>query len=205
MRREGGREMKRHSLVAGIGVVVVLSAVSFPGQAWAKKAKTFLASSDAKEGDEPQAYLPDYSKLVKGDDADWVWFPNGSLRSYKMVLIKPFTSNAVDTHKIDGRHAAEYAPDYLKNWLEKQGFQVVESGPSEMVIEGNVFNAWEPSGGARFWGGVFANPGAGVEVICKDAKGTVLGFVRHKSRGSTIKDAVENGLEEVAKAIAKGK
>jgi hypothetical protein len=197
--------MKGHSLVAGMSVVVVLSAMSFPGQAWAKKAKTFLASSDAKEDDEPQAYLPDYSKLVKGDDADWVWFPNGSLKAYKTVLIKPFSSNAVEAHKTEGKHAADYGPEFMKEWLEKQGFQVVASGPADMVIEGNVFNAWEPSGGARFFGGVFANPGAGVEVICKDAKGTILGFVRHKSRGSTIKDAIENGLEEVAKAIAKGK
>jgi hypothetical protein len=197
--------MKRHAYVAGVAVAFALAALSWPDQASAKTAKTFLASSDAKESDEPQAYLPDYSKLVKGDAADWVCFPNGSLRSYKTVLIKPFTSNAVETHRIDGKHAAEYAPDYLKNWLEKQGFQVVASGPADMIVEGNVFNAWEPSGGARFWGGVFANPGAGVEVICKDAKGTILGYVRHKSRGSTVKDAVENGLEEVAKAIAKGR
>ncbi len=197
--------MNRRLLAAGVAVSFALAGLFIPSEAWAKKAKTFLASDDAKESDEPQAYLPDYSKLVKGDDADWVYFPNGSLKSYKTVAIKPFASNAVETHKIDGKHAAEYAPDYLKNWLEKQGFKVVESGPSDMIVEGNVFNAWEPSGGARFWGGVFANPGAGVEVICKDASGAVLGFVRHKSRGSTIKDAIENGLEEVVKAIAKGK
>ena len=197
--------MKRHWLPAGVAALIVLSAVAFPGQAWAKKAKTFLASSDAKEDDEPQAYLPDYAKLVKGDDADWVYFPDGTLKSYKTVLIKPFTSNAVEAHKVEGKHAAEYAQGFMKEWLEKQGFQVVESGPSDMSIEGNIFNAWEPSGGARFWGGVFANPGAGEEVICKDAKGTILGYVRHKSRGSTIKDAVENGLEDVAKAIAKGR
>jgi hypothetical protein len=197
--------MKRESLVAGLAVLIAVVALTVPDNAWAKKAKTFLASDDAKESDEPQGYLPDYSKLVKGDDADWVYFPNGSLKSYKTVLIKPFTSNAVDTHKIEGRHAAEYGPEYLKEWLEKQGFQVVDSGRADMVIEGNIFNAWEPSGGGRFWGGVFANPGAGEEVICKDSSGTILGFVRHKSRGSTIKDAIENGLEDVVKAIAKGK
>ena len=197
--------MNKHSPLARLAVVFVLTLVPFSNHAWAKTAKTFLTSGDAKESDEPQAYLPDYSKLVKGADADWVFFPNGSLKSHKTVLIKPFSSNAVEAHKIEGRHAAEYAPGFLKNWLEKQGFQVVESGPADLVIAGNVFNAWEPSGGARFWGGMFANPGAGIEVICKDASGKILGFVRHKSRGSTIKDAVENGLEEVAKAIAKGK
>ncbi len=197
--------MKGHSLVAGVVVASVLTTAPFSGHAWAKTAKTFLASGDAKESDEPQAYLPDYSKLVKGDDADWVYFPNGSLKSLKTVKIKPFSSNALDTHKIDGRHAAEFAPDYMKEWLEKEGFQVVDSGPADMVIEGNIFNAWEPSGGARFWGGVFANPGAGEEVICKSSTGQILGFVRHKSRGSTIKDAVENGLEKIAKSIAKGK
>ena len=197
--------MGRKSLIASAAVAFAVVALSLTGQAWAKSAKTFLASDDAKESDEPQGYLPDYAKLVKGSDADWVYFPTGSLKSFKTVKIQPFTSNAVDTHKVDGRHAAEFAPDYLKNWLEKQGFKVVDSGQADMVIEGNIFNAWEPSGGARFFGGVFANPGAGEEVICKDANGAVLGFVRHKSRGSTIKDAVENGLEEIAKAIAKGR
>jgi hypothetical protein len=197
--------MKGKSLVGGLAVLVAVVALTVPGNAWAKSGKTFLASSDAKESDEPQGYLPDYAKLVKGDDADWVYFPNGSLKSYKTVLIKPFTSNTGGDHKIEGKHAAEYGPEYLTKWLEKQGFQVVESGQTDMVVEGNIFNAWEPSGAGRFWGGVFANPGAGEEVICKDSKGTILGFIRHKSRGSTLKDAVENGLEEIAKSIAKGK
>ncbi len=197
--------MDRTSAIGGVAVFFAVVALATPDQAWARKERTFLASDDAKESDEPQAYLPDYSKLVKGDDADWVYFPNGSLKSFKTVRVMPFSSNAVDAHKVEGRHAAEFAPDYLKRWLGEQGFRVVESGDADMVVEGNIFNAWEPSGGARFWGGVFANPGAGEEVICKDARGAVLGFVRHKSRGSTIKDAVENGLEEIAKAIAKGK
>ncbi len=197
--------MKRRSPIAGVAVVCAIVALAIADPAWARREKTFLASDDAKESDEPQAFLPDYSKLVKGDDADWVYFPNGSLKSFKTVRVPPFSSNAVDAHKTDGKYAAEYAADYLKRWLEKQGFQVVDSGRADMTIEGNIFNAWEPSGGARFWGGVFANPGAGEEVICKDANGAVLGFVRHKSRGSTVKDSVENGLEEIAKAIAKGK
>jgi hypothetical protein len=171
--------------------------------ALAKKAKTFVESDDAKEADEPQKYLPDYGKLVAGKDADWVYFPNGSLAAKKKVVVRPFESNAVDANKVEARHAAEYAPDFVKKWLGKQGFEAVDSG-GDMTVEGNVFNAWEPSGGARFWGGWMANPGCGIEVV-KDQKGDILGFVRHKSRGSSIKDAVENGLEEVVKAIAKGR
>ena len=99
--------MRREKLIAGFAVLFAVVALSLPDQAWAKKAKTFLASDDAKESDEPQGYLPDYSKLVKGDDADWVYFPNGNLKSFKTVQIKPFSSNAGDAHKMDGRHAAE--------------------------------------------------------------------------------------------------
>ncbi len=187
------------SLALTLGVVLVLA-----GPSLAKTPKTFLSSDAAKEADEPQKFLPDYAKLVEGKDADWVFFPSGSLKEKKKVVLKPFQSNAVETHAVDARHAAEYAPDFLKKWLTKQGFEVVDSD-GDMVVEGNVFNAWEPSGGARFWGGWMANPGCGLEVVLKDPKGEVLGYVRHKSRGSTIKDAVENGLEEVAKAIAAGK
>ncbi len=184
---------------AGLGLALVASP-----SALAKKTKTFLESGDAKEADEPQKWLPDYGKLVEGKDADWVFFPGGSLKTRRKVLVKAFESNAVEAHKVEGRHAADYAPDFTKKWLAKQGFEPVESG-ADMVLEGNVFNAWEPSGGARFWGGWMANPGCGIEVILKDPDGNVLGFVRHKSRGSTIKDAVENGLEKIVKAIADGR
>ncbi len=193
------RTLLRHAVAATFLLGFVVSA-----PALAKKSKTFLDSDAAKEADEPQKYLPDYGKLVEGKDADWIYFPGGSLAAHKKVVVNAFESNAVEAHKVEGRHAAEYAPEFMKKWLVKQGFEIVDSG-GDMVIDGNVFNAWEPSGGARFWGGWMANPGCGIEVVLKDSKGAVLGYVRHKSRGSTIKDAVENGLEEVAKAIAKGK
>jgi hypothetical protein len=182
----------------------VLLGVAVSAPALAKKVKTFLDSDDAKEADEPQKFLPDYGKLVEGKDADWVYFPNGSLATYKKVVVNAFASDAVEAHAVEARHAAEYGPEFMKKWLVKQGFEIVEAN-GDMVVDGNVFNAWEPSGGARFWGGWMANPGCGIEVILKSPKGEVLGYVRHKSRGSTIKDAVENGLEEVAKTIAKGR
>jgi hypothetical protein len=43
-----------------------------------------------------------------------------------------------------------------------------------------------------------------MELICK-AGGKVVGEVRHKAKGSTPRDAVENGLEDMIKAVAKGK
>ncbi len=92
----------------------------------------------------------------------------------------------------------------MEQWLEREGFKIVKTG-AEVVIEGNVFNAWEPSGAARYWGGWAANPGVGLEVIAKDAKGNILAEIRQKAKGSTPRDAVENGLEDVAKSLAKGR
>ena len=83
--------MSRESTLASAAFALAVVALLFPGQASAKGAKTFLASDDAKESDEPQAYLPDYAKLVKGADADWVYFPNGSLKPLKTVRIQPFS------------------------------------------------------------------------------------------------------------------
>jgi len=40
--------------------------------------------------------------------------------------------------------------------------------------------------------------------MVKDSKGNIVAEIRHKAKGSTIRDAVENGLEEVAKALANG-
>ncbi len=169
--------------------------------AQAGKGKTFLDSDDAKEKDEPQKFLKDYDKLVKGKDADWVYFPEGSLKKYRTVTVKEFEENGRGR---EARDAARDGKDYMEQWLDKRGFKVVKSG-GELVIEGNVFNAWEPHGAARYWGGWMANPGVGLEVMAKDSKGNILGQVRHKAKGSTARDAVENALEEVAKAIADGR
>ena len=156
-------------------------------------------SEDAKERDEPQKFLPDYDKLVKGKDVDWVYFPDGGLSKYKTVSVSEFDhSRGGDT-----RDAAREGKDYMEQWLDKQGFKVVKSG-GELQIEGNVFNAWEPSGAARYWGGWAANPGVGLELIMK-AGGKVVGEIRQKAKGSTIRDAVENGLEDCAKTISRGK
>ena len=165
------------------------------------KAKNFLDSDDAKEKDEPQKFLKDYDKLTKGKDADWVYFPNGSLKSFKTVTVKAFEENGKGR---EARDAAREGKDYMEQWLEKQGFKVVKSG-GELVVEGNVFNAWEPHGAGRYWGGWMANPGVGLEILAKDSKGNIVGELRHKAKGTTIRDAVENGLEEVAKALVDGR
>jgi len=166
--------------------------------AWASS--KFLDSKDAKESDEPQKFLPDYDKLAKGHEADWSYFPAGSLKSYKTVEVKEFDHNGHG----ESRDASREGRDYMEQWLDKSGFKVVKSG-AEMIVEGNVFNAWEPHGAARYWGGWMANPGVGVEVLLKDAHGKVLGEIRHKSKGSTVRDAVENALEDVTKEIVKAK
>ena len=177
-------------LAVAIGVAPVLG-----------KGKTFLDSDDAKEANEPAKYLPDYDKLMKGRDADWVYFPEGSLKKYKTVQVKEFTENGKGR---ETRNAAEEGKEYMEQWLERAGYKLAEKD-AELVVEGNVFNAWEPGTGARIWGGWMANPGVGVEVLLKDSSGKVVGEVRHKNRGSTIRDAVENALEEVSKAIEDGR
>jgi hypothetical protein len=178
----------------GVAVVFVLAAMP------ALAEKKFLDSDDAKEKDEPHEYLPDYDKLVKGKDADWVYFPGGSLKSFKTVSVKEFDHGRGG----ESRDAAREGKDYMEQWLDKQGFKVVKTG-GEIVVEGNVFNAWEPHGAARYWGGWAANPGVGMEVMVKDSKGKIVAEVRHKAKGSTMRDAVENGLEDVAKAFSAGK
>ena len=162
----------------------------------------FVNSDDAKQHDEPQKFLPDYDKLVKGKDADWVYFPDGDLRKYKTVLVKEFENTGKGR---EAKEAASEGKEYMEQWMQKQGFDVVEKGPADLTIQGNVFNAWEPSGAARAWGGWAANPGVGLELLIKNKSGQVVGELRQKAKGSTIHDAVENGLEDCAKSIAKGK
>jgi hypothetical protein len=185
----------------GFAVAAVLTMALIASPAFGKGGKTFLDSDDAKEANEPAKFLPDYDKLTKGSDADWVYFPEGSLKKYKTVEVKEFVENGRG-HEV--REAAREGKEYMEEWLEKAGFKLADKG-AELVLEGNVFNAWEPGTGARIWGGWMANPGVGVEVLLKDSSGKVVGEIRHKNRGSTIPDAVENALEEVSKAIQDGR
>ena len=120
-----------------------------------------------------------------------------------LTKIRKGFDELVTVTDIEARDAAREGKDYMEQWLDKQGFKVVKRD-GDIVIEGNVFNAWEPHGAARYWGAWAANPGVGLEVMVKDSKGNIVGEVRHKAKGSTIRDAVENGLEEVAKALANG-
>ncbi len=179
-----------------------LVSVALAGTAAAKGDK-FSSSEDATQKDEPQEFLKDYDKLVKGSEADWVYF-TASPKEFKKVAIKPFgTTNRNSRSKM----AAEQGDGYLEQWIKrskKLGWEIVKSG-ADLTIEGNVFNAWEPSGAARFWGGWMANPGCGIEVMAKDAKGNIVFQIRNKSKGSTIDDAVENGLEKVVETLEMGK
>jgi hypothetical protein len=180
---------------------VAVLALAFIASPALGKAKNFLDSDDAKEANEPAKYLPDYDKLTKGKDADWVYFPEGSLKKYRTVSVKEFVENGRGR---EAREAARAGKEYMEQWLEKAGYKVTDKG-AELIVEGNIFNAWQPGTGARIWGGWMANPGVGVEVLLKDSSGKVVGEIRHKNRGSSIEDAVENALEEVSKAIADGR
>lgn len=182
-------------------LLVAILAIAFVASPALGKSKNFLDSDDAKEANEPAKFLPDYDKLTKGKDADWVYFPEGSLKKYKSVQVKDFVENGKGR---EAREAARAGKEYMEQWLERDGYKLADKG-AELTIEGNVFNAWEPGTGARIWGGWMANPGVGVEVLLKDSSGKTVGEIRHKNRGSTIEDAVENALEEVAKAITDGR
>jgi hypothetical protein len=50
-----------------------------------------------------------------------------------------------------------------------------------------------------------ANPGACQELIGRNSKGAIVFQIRHKSRGSTVPDAIENGIEDILKTLEKGK
>ena len=183
-------------------LVLLAALVALPAFAGEKK---FTEDDASKEKDEPTTWLKDYDKLVKGKEADWVFFDGYSAGSYKTVVVKDFSATEKDR---EARGAAEYGKEYAEQWISKSkklGWEIAEKGKADLTITGNVAHAWEPSSAARFWGGWYANPGAVQELIGKDASGKIVFQIRHKSRGSTVRDAIENGLEDVVKSLEKGK
>jgi hypothetical protein len=195
--RKGGFKVLPVMLISALVAAIALTVA-------VAKPKMFDKSEDAGKVDEPTKWLPDYDKLQEGGDTDWVYFPAGSLKAYKSVTVKAFTTNAVEDHEDEAETAAKNGKKYLEQWLKKGGFNVVDEG-AELTFEGNVFDAWEPSGAGRYWGGWMANPGCGLELMAKDTSGKIVAEIRHKARGSTVKDAVENGLETIVKDLGKVK
>jgi len=196
------RPTRRLALLALAAVFATTAGV--PALADSKK---FLDSEDAKkhQDTDPQTFLKDYDKLEKGKEADWVYFPAGyDASKFKTVTLKPWTTTGGKPSK--SKMAADSGPEYFTNWLKKNaklGWQVGDGG--DLTIEGNIANAWEPSGGAKFFGGWMANPGSIIELVGKDKSGATVFEIRHKARGSTIEDSVENGLEKIIKDLETGK
>ena len=79
------------------------------------KGKTFVDSDDAKEKDEPAKFLPNYDKLTKGKDADWVYFHNGSLRSFKTVHVHDFEENGRGRESRDAAHEGRDTADQVRH------------------------------------------------------------------------------------------
>src|SRR5215467_8383176 len=100
----GGNQSMKSLYRRLFGIALALVLVAVPALA----EKKFLDSDDAKEKDEPHEYLPDYDKLVKGHDADWVYFPNGSLKSFKTVSVKEFDHS----HSGEARDASRESKNY---------------------------------------------------------------------------------------------
>ena len=183
-------------------LVLLAALVALPAFAAEKK---FVDDDASKEKDEPTTWLKSYDQLVKGKEADWVFFDGYSAGSYKTVVVKEFSSNEKDKEAQARRRVRQGVRRAVDPEVGQARLGDRQAGKADLTIEGHVVHAWEPSGAARFWGGWYANPGAVQELIGKDSSGKIVFQIRHKSRGSTVRDAIENGLEDVVKSLEKGK
>ena len=188
--------------IASVVALVLVCGAALPADAAAKR---FVESKDAKEGDEPQKSFPDYDKLVKGKEADWVWFAEGvDLMAFKTVSFPKFAATGKTSEAKDAADRGVQVLDELLGISNRLDWKVVKKG-ADLTVAGNVFNAWEPNAAAEIFGDWMANPGAGLELMGRDRTGRVVFQIRHKARGSTIEDAVENGLKKIVKALEAGK
>jgi hypothetical protein len=194
--------LQRSKTITFLGAALLAFGLSVPLAAAEKK---FIDSDDAKKDDDaPQTFLKDYDKLVKGKEADWVYFTAGfDAKAYKKVRIKEFSTSGKGSRL---KNVAEDGVGFYERWIQKSkiGWEVVPKG-GDLTLEGNIASAWEPSGGARFWGGWMASPGTCQEVIGRDSGGKIVFQMRQKSRGSTMSDAVENGIEKIIENLKKVK
>ena len=177
------------------------SSSSWPSRTALASDRKFVDSDDAKEKDEPQKFLPDYDKLVKGKDADWVYFPDGSLSKYKTASVEEFDHNG---HGPESREAARDGKDYMEQWLEKQGFKVVKSGGDITDRRQRLQRLGAERGGAGL-GRLGGQPGSGPGAADQEQQGRR--GRRAAAEGQGI-DHPRRGRERprgLAKSIVEGK
>lgn len=172
-----------------IGLVVVLlsplAALCAP--------ERLVDSVDYKDKGFQKGCISDYSNLVRGDDADWLWInPGVKLANFKIVLGK-FENKSEDIRSSQ--------LDELKNIYKETFDKIKGDGQGALTADMCVYDyqkfspgkAWIP-----FVGGHQMQAGIGSEVILKDKGNKIIAKVRIMSRaGSSLIEATEENASHL--------
>lgn len=152
----------------------------------------FVDSDDYKEPGFKKCFINDYSRLVEGDDVDWVWVANGVKLSQHKVALTSVIGKTKEAKRSD-KKALEIA---LKDEIQDMDVH----GGSTLKMSACIFDVDDANFGKRFIpfaGGHLAQAGLGVEIILKDG-GRTVAMLRHYAREGNAKEDVS---EEVAEDI----
>ncbi|MBN1572489.1 MAG: hypothetical protein JW984_04750 [Deltaproteobacteria bacterium] len=173
-------------------LLLIVSLLILP--AYAKK-DVLTEDSEFRDPDEVWDFIPDYTGMVEGDSADWIWMKPGlDLSRYKTVVVPLFENRS----KMIDIHTQEMLTDNMRQSMTRFGMSVVDEG-GEITVFGCMVDYSGGSGSAEFWIGYGAgNPFVEVEVyIVDNSTGEIVTKVRHQAMDNTIPSAAAEVIHDI--------
>lgn len=168
----------------------------------------FGADVLTKDGDfmDPEegawGFIPDYTDMVEGDPANWVWTkPGVNLTQYKSVAVPEFENLSKETDVT----AQDLLTRNMKDGLSRRLGLTVVTKNADITVKGAMVDYSTGSNAARYWVGYGAGEAlVEVEVYVVDNKTKeVISKVRHQALDWSVDSVIAETISDVISEWAK--
>ncbi|MEJ2497526.1 MAG: hypothetical protein P8Y43_08685 [Sulfurovaceae bacterium] len=171
--------MRKYSFVALLTTLVIFTS-------FANAEDRFVDSDDYKEPEFKKCFINDYSRLVEGDDVDWVWIEKGANLSKHKIVLSSVTSQA--------RGVSGSDKNILKIALQEEIEDMDAHSSSPLTIDVCIYH-FKDATSTPYVGHYLAQAELGIEAIIKDKNKTVA-IIRHYKKDERSKEGVSGELAE---------
>jgi hypothetical protein len=147
-------------------------------------------------------FIPDYTDMVEGDNANWIWTkPGVNLTQYKTVAVPEFENLWKETDVT----AQDLLTRNMKDGLSRRlGLKVVDKN-ADITVKGAMVDYFLGNTATKYWVGFGAGePLVEVEIYVVDNKTKeIISKVRHQAIDSTIESAIAETISDIISEWAK--
>ncbi len=194
-RKNNGMSIK---FVPFLVLLLIVTLCALP--AFAKK-DVLTEDSDFRETDEVWDFIPDYTGMIEGDSANWVWTKPGlDLTQYKTVVVPKFENRS----RVVDVHAQELLTDNMRQSMNRFGLKVMEKS-GDITILGCMVDYSGGSGSGAYWRGYgMGQPFVEVEIyIVDNATNEIIAKVRHQAMDGSLSSAISEVIHDVINDLSR--